>query len=178
MRLSPTSVRKTGSLPIEAKALQWRPMRSPDQTALWREHPNADGPALMLLSIHDQFRAASTHLVRLVAEDQSPAVFRRVFSRLAHVLHAHHHAEEAMVFPLIRRRTGVAPEQLQADHDELTAAIEAVETSLGAQDSARVGEAIKRFDEILVAHLDREEELVIPVFLQLQPHELWRQLHS
>ena len=153
-------------------------MGSPKQTAMWREHPNAAGPALMLLSIHDQFRAASNHLVHLVADDQGLAAIWRVFSRLAQVLHNHHHAEEAMVFPLIRRRTGVAPEQLQADHDELTAAIEAVETSLGAEGSARVGEAITRFHEILVAHLDREEELVIPVFLQLQPHELWQQLHA
>ena len=134
--------------------------------------------ALMLLSIHDQFRAASNHLVHLVADDRGTAAIRPLFSRLAEVLHHHHHVEEVMVFPLIRRLTGVAPEQLQVDHDEMTAAIEAVETRLGAHDGTRVGEAITRFHEILVTHLDREEALVIPVFLELAPDELWQQLHS
>lgn len=126
----------------------------------------------MLLGIHDQFRAASNELLRLVAQDQGLAAIARVFSPLAQVLHHHHHAEEAMVFPLVHRRTGVAPEQLQTDHDEMTAAIEAVESRLRARDGDRVREAITRFHEILVTHLDREEELVIPVFLELQPDEV------
>jgi DUF438 domain-containing protein len=132
----------------------------------------------MMLAIHDQFRATSHHLVHLVAREHGLATIERVFSQLAHVLHHHHHAEEAMVFPLVRRRTGIAPDQLQADHDEMTTSIEAVERALGARDAARVAEAITRFHEILVTHLDREEELVIPIFLQLQPQELWAQLHG
>ncbi len=149
-------------------------MGSQDQAATWRAHPNADGPASMMLAIHDQFRAASHHLMHL-ASARTLAPIERLFSQLAHVLHHHHHAEEAMVFPLVLRRTGIAPDQLQADHDEMTAAIAAVERALERDE--RVAEAIAHFHEILVTHLDREEQLVIPIFLQLPPRELWDQLH-
>lgn len=125
----------------------------------------------MMLAIHDQFRAASHHLVQLVARGAGVVAIGRVFSQLAQVLHHHHHAEEAMVFPLVQRRTGLAPERLQTDHDEMTAAISAVETALDA--GANVAEAITTFHEILIPHLDREEELVIPIFLQVPPQELW-----
>jgi hemerythrin superfamily protein len=60
----------------------------------------------------------------------------------------------------------------------MTAAIEAVEACLRVHDSDRVGEVIRRFHEILVTHLDREEELVIPVLLELKPHEAWALLHA
>lgn len=150
-------------------------MASPEQAAAWRAHPNAAGPAAMMLAIHDQFRAVSHRLVQLVAQGQGGGAIGRVFSPLAQVLHHHHHAEEAMVFPLVHRRTGVAPEQLQTDHDEMTAAIETVESAL--RDGARVAESITKFHEILITHLDREEELVIPILLQLPPEQMWDQLH-
>ena len=132
----------------------------------------------MLLSIHEQFRAAAQQLVHLVATEPGAVAIRRGFARLAQVLHHHHHAEEAMVFPMILRRSGVAPHQLQVDHDELTAAIAAVEASLAAEDPTRLHATIARFVEVLVTHLDREEELVIPLFLTLPPDQLWQQLHA
>jgi len=153
-------------------------MSSAEQSAAWRAHPNASGPASMMLSIHDQFRAVSQHIVELVAQGSSLATIERAFSQLAAVLHHHHHAEEAMVFPFVERRTGIAPEQLQTDHDEMTAAIANVESRLEARETERVGAAIGRFHEILVTHLDREEDLVIPVFLALTPAEVWALLHA
>ena len=129
----------------------------------------------MLLGIHDQFRAASAQLMRFVAQANAPAT-ERLFAQLANVLHHHHHAEEDMLFPLVHRRTGVAPAQLQTDHDEMTAAISQVERALDA--SHGVGEAITAFHDILIAHLDREEALVMPVLLEVPPDELWAQLHS
>lgn len=140
----------------------------------WRAHPNASGPALMLLGIHDQFRAAARELMRLVAASAFGAG-ERLFTQLAAVLHHHHHAEEDMLFPLVHRLTGVAPDQLQTDHDEMTAAIEAVQHAIAKREG--VADAITRFHDILVPHLDREEQLVIPVLLELPPAELWNQLH-
>ena len=140
----------------------------------WRTHPNADGPAGMMLAIHDQFRAASTRLVGLVAMDITSLV--RLFVPLAQMLHHHHHAEEALVFPLVHRRTGTAPTQLQTDHDEMTAAITRVEAALMTRADATA--AIAAFHEILIAHLDREEALVIPLLLEMTPHEAWAQIHG
>ena len=91
---------------------------------------------------------------------------RRAFEPLATTLHHHHHAEEVMLFPLVLARTGAAPERLVSDHEELTAAIAAVRAGPS-------GATIARFGEILVAHLDREEALVIPVLLEMTPGEAW-----
>lgn len=81
-----------------------------------------------------------------------------------------------MLFPLVHRRTGTAPAQLQIDHDEMTAAISAVERAI--ETTLGVGDAIATFHDILLAHLDREEALVMPVLLEVPPHELWAELHS
>jgi hypothetical protein len=97
----------------------------------------------MLLAIHDQFRMAAR---RVVAEP-------RFFAPLAAVLHHHHHAEEVMLFPSLDSAA-----RLEADHRELTAAIDAAENEPTPQNLAR-------FAAVLEAHLDREELQVIPVLL-------------
>lgn len=143
-------------------------MPSKEQVAAWRTHPNANGPAAMLLAIHDQFRAAANRLLEL-REVRSIA---RVFIPLANTLHHHHHAEEEMLFPLVERRTGVAPSRLQSDHDDMTAAIGDVEDTLAAGGEPLVA-AVIRFHDILMPHLDREEELVVPLLLELRHSDLW-----
>jgi hemerythrin superfamily protein len=144
--------------------------------AEWRTHPNAPGPASMLLAIHDQFRAVSTRLVQLVDAGQPAVTLARVFVPLAQTLHHHHHAEEAMVFPFVHERTGIETEQLVIDHAQMTEAIAMVEASF--RSGAGIQAAVARFHEILIAHLDREEELVIPIFLELDPHEAWARIHG
>lgn len=131
----------------------------------------------MLLAIHDQFRAVSHQLAALAdARADAPAIARR-FVPLAQVLHHHHHAEEAMVFPFVLRQTGTAPAQLQADHDEMTAAIDDVERVLRTR-TGELADAVHRFHTILIAHLDREEALVVPVFLALAPDAAWGMIHG
>jgi iron-sulfur cluster repair protein YtfE (RIC family) len=155
-------------------------MDASSTSSQWRTHPNAGGPAGMLLAIHDQFRAASRRIVELAQQgDHGLPMVARVFGSLAETLHHHHHAEEAMLFPLIHRRTGAAPEQLVTDHEELTAAIGALESALRARaEGATVKAAVAAFHAILIAHLDREEALVMPVLLTMTPHEGWSQIHG
>lgn len=151
------------------------------ERAEWQKHPNVDGPASMLLAIHDQFRAASERLALLVT-GAAEADLRRVasaFMPLAQTLHHHHHAEEATLFPLVQRRSGVAPEQLVTDHEALTSAIAAVEESLSTgANKERARAAVATFGEVLVAHLDREESLVIPILLTMTPTEAWALIHG
>jgi hemerythrin-like domain-containing protein len=140
--------------------------------ATWREHPNVGGPASMLLYIHDQFRAASERLRSLVAAGAEAATLARHFRPLAEVLHHHHHAEEVMLFPAVLRSTGVAPQRLVEDHVELTRAIEALEASLtNTTPRGAIESAVATFDDVLVAHLEREEQLVVPVLLAMTPAE-------
>ncbi|MBX3185825.1 MAG: hemerythrin domain-containing protein [Labilithrix sp.] len=146
--------------------------------AVWRTHPNASGPGGTLLAIHDQFRVAAERLVVMVARDEEPGWIARAFLPLAQTLHHHHHAEEAMLFPMVHRRTGVAPERLVTDHEALTAAIDAVGRSLASGSRDVLRSALASFDAILVAHLDREEALVMPVLLALEPAEAWALIHG
>lgn len=148
--------------------------------ATWKEHPNlAGGPAAMLLSIHDQFRAAAERLLLLVEREDDLGWVARAFAPLSQTLHHHHHAEEVMLFPMIHRKTGSPPSNLVDDHGELTKAIAAVEQTLvrgGDPDAARA--AARAFREVLVTHLDREETLVVPVLLELTPEDAWAQVHG
>lgn len=147
--------------------------------AAWTQHPNFAGPASTLLAIHDQFRVASERLLLLVDREADLAWVARAFMPLAQTLHHHHHAEEEMLFPVVHRRTGTAPERLVSDHEELMSAITAAEESLSAgADEPRAKAAVARFDEVLVAHLDREESLVIPVLLEMTPNEAWSLIHG
>jgi len=132
----------------------------------WRTHPSVSGPASLLLSVHDQFRAVSA---RLQVADLSFAA--RMFVPLAQVLHHHHHAEEASLFPMVHRRSGDAPAELVTDHEELTNAIAAVQAELSRA-------TLARFHDALIAHLDREEALVIPILLAMTPNEGWAELQG
>jgi iron-sulfur cluster repair protein YtfE (RIC family) len=147
--------------------------------ATWKEHPNAAGPASMLLFIHDHFRATSERLRSLVAGGADATTLAREFRPLAEVLHHHHHAEELMLFPAILRATGVAPERLVEDHVELMGAIDDVNASFTRTSTReRIEAALARFDDVLRAHLDREEELVVPVLLAMTPAEANRLIHG
>ena len=131
----------------------------------------------MLLAVHDQFRAVSHQLAALVDARADATAIARRFVPLAQVLHHHHHAEEAMVFPLVLRQTGIAPDHLQADHDAMTAALDDVERVLRAG-TGELADAVRRFHDILIAHLDREEALVVPVLLTLTPDEAWDMING
>lgn len=147
--------------------------------ARWRTR--VEGPAAMLLGIHDHFRVSSERLRFMFARegDVPHGWIARAFDPLAQMLHHHHHAEEAMLFPFIEKQTGAAPERLVADHGELTAAIDAVYDALrGDVTSAEAAAVLARFDDVLVDHLDREEGLVLPVLLELDPDDLWSRMHA
>lgn len=111
----------------------------------------------MLLSIHDSFRAATKRLSEL-----SGPARRHLFHRLATTLHHHHHAEEVMLFPQVARRTGVQPEELIDDHEELMRAIDRAASALSEDADTDLGEVT----QILLTHLEREEALVIPIMLE------------
>ena len=83
-----------------------------------------------------------------------------------------------MLFPVVAGRTGIAPDQLVADHRELTDAIRLVESTLASEptkESAKV--AVESFAEVLRSHLDREEQLVVPLLLEMTPEEAWALIH-
>ena len=76
-----------------------------------------------------------------------------------------------MLFPVVERKTGALPERLLGDHRALTEAIAAVEGSPSL-------ETVARFHSVLSDHLDREELEVVPLLLQMPPHEALAILHG
>ncbi len=130
----------------------------------WERHPNAHGPAGMMLHIHDGFRRASAALVAESASaSPSRGRIRSIFGELASVLHHHHHAEEVLLFPRLAE-AGVAAPDLEGDHRRLLAAIEAVREVIAAGDDASA--ALRELDELLRAHLEVEESVSIPYLLE------------
>jgi hemerythrin-like domain-containing protein len=117
-------------------------------------------------------------LLVLIGEPGDLGWLRRAFVPLAQTLHHHHHAEEVMLFQLVHERTGDAPTELVDDHGALTRAIAAVADTLARGERVEARAAIVTFDEILVAHLDREEELVIPILLGMTAEEAWSLLQG
>jgi hypothetical protein len=130
----------------------------------WERHPNARGPAGMMLRIHDGFRRASE---ALVAEADRPTPDRRwirlVFGELASVLHHHHHAEEVLLFPRLVD-AGFPSGDLSADHQTLLAALEAVDEAL--KSDADPSAPLRELDALLRAHLAVEEAVSIPYLLE------------
>jgi len=148
----------------------------------WRDNPNFAGPASTLLGIHGQFRAAADRLLLFLERKDDDEIelgfVARAYVPLATTLHHHHHAEEMMLFPMIAKKTGTAPARLEADHKELTDAIAHLETALRGTDRPAAITSAKAFHRILNDHLDREEELVVPVLLTMTPNEAWAMIHG
>jgi len=103
---------------------------------------------------------------------------------------SHEHYEESKLYPYLDRRWGVSMHALVEGHEglhsqrrEVIAAFDAVlslrdhdardamaaPAVVGARD--RVRAAVDGFDELLLAHLDLEEQTVVPLLLELSPTE-------
>lgn len=103
-----------------------------------------------------------------VTSSTAPAVsawFRQLFD----IIDWHHRAEDDILFPDIRRRVPsfAAKEQALAhDHSALDQAMAAVAAALGqGGDLAKLPAAATKFRTILLEHLDLEETVVFPVFV-------------
>lgn len=85
-------------------------------------------------------------------------------------LHKHHDAEESGLYPLVRRdpAAGALLAEMEADHDALDSGIAAVERAAAAYAldpgaRADLATALDLLNPVLMPHLDREEDLLMPV---------------
>jgi len=150
-----------------------------DRTS-WEQHKNFGGMAAMLLHMHDSFRASSAGLL-LLLDDDLPGVaarMRNLFGPLTATLHHHHQAEEAMLFPLVRKLTGSHPQALEDDHQTLMARLDELEVHLATRGREGADELLRALDRELREHLDVEEALCIPVLLDLSREDAWRLLYG
>ncbi len=102
---------------------------------------------------------------------------------LMHVLHDHHSGEDDGLYPLVvRRNPGSAPlvEQMDADHGTITPAMERL-TEAGRRHLADPSspdelliQALAELTFVLFPHLEREEEVMMPVVSQSITEAEWR----
>ncbi|TCO52836.1 hemerythrin domain-containing protein [Actinocrispum wychmicini] len=121
--------------------------------------------------MHVAMRRDSARLVAAapkVTGSTAPAVgawFRQLFD----IIDWHHRTEDDVLFPDIRRRVPsfAAKEQALAhDHTALDQAMAAVAATLApGGDLAKLPVAAEKFRTILLEHLDLEETVVFPVFV-------------
>jgi hemerythrin superfamily protein len=102
---------------------------------------------------------------------------------LMHVLHDHHSGEDDGLYPLVlRRNPGSAElvERMDADHGTITPAMdrlsEAARQHLADQDSPDdlLAEALDGLTSVLLPHLEREEQVMMPVVSSSITEAEWR----
>ena len=103
-------------------------------------------------------------------------------------LHHHHVSEDDVIFPVVRARHGdfaALEEQLRAEHgelDEIIASVDAGVAGLAAQpDEARavsLRSALQRFREVLGAHLDLEDERLLPMVADVLTEAEWKAMNT
>ncbi len=131
-----------------------------------------------MLAVHDAFKRAFGDAPGQLAsvgdgDAQRARYLADYLGEVLWLLHAHHAAEDELLFPLLSWR---APEErglfsrMEAQHAALVASLQAAESAaerFGRSGSALDGEALasacKSLREALVAHLDQEEKDVLPI---------------
>ncbi|MCO4746338.1 MAG: hemerythrin domain-containing protein [Proteobacteria bacterium] len=133
----------------------------------WRDHPNFQTQTLLLGS-HRNFRRVSQWLIER-AEQGEASSLRWPFDRWKGAMHGHEHYEESKLYPFLARRFGIDLSVMQQGHEALQHAEEQV---FAAFDSGHVAiEALRLHHDILIAHLELEEDHVIPCLLSLTAEE-------
>lgn len=103
-------------------------------------------------------------------------------------LRAHHESEDEGLYPLVRQRRPDAADildQMNDDHREIARSIEAVDTAAStyatsAGQPARAGlvAAIGELREVLLPHLRREEEQVMPIVSETLTESEWNAIEQ
>jgi len=157
--------------------------------AEWTAHPRFPTQALLLGS-HANFRRVSRHLIDKAAQEELVGL-HSLFDRWIAAMRSHEAYEEQKLYPYLEHRWGVSLDNARTGHLELhsraDAVAEAFKVSAHPADPANpargsegnaVLRALTAHDLTLDAHLNLEEEAVIPLLLALEPDEFARYYKS
>lgn len=145
----------------------------------WTGHPHHPSQ-LLLVQSHEGFRSISKHLVDLARRMTAPNAPSRPtwradaewsFIRWHQSMARHEAYEEGKLYPFLARRFGVSMTHLAEDHRTLHVLRDAVRAAFDADEGVDVEAALSTYHEALLAHLEREEDAVIPLLLALSPDE-------
>jgi hypothetical protein len=151
--------------------------------AQWESHPNFPRQTLLLGS-HVNFRRVSQHLIDGVSAE-AVASLRSLYLRWMQAMRGHEGYEEYKLYPFLERRGGVSCGDAREGHEELHRS--QVDVVARFDDSCRDANeanlvrlriALRGYDQILRDHLELEEDLVIPLLLELSRAEFNVYYHS
>lgn len=134
--------------------------------SVWHDHPKFPTQTLLLGS-HRNFRRVSAHLVERAAAGENLAL-RGLFTAWKAAMHSHERYEEGKLYPYLAHRFGIDLGVLEAGHEALAEAEDAVFEAFGGQGLA---EAMRHHDAVLLPHLELEEDVVIPCLLSLSAQD-------
>ncbi|MFJ9612184.1 hemerythrin domain-containing protein [Kitasatospora sp. NPDC101176] len=126
--------------------------------------------------MHVAMRRDAARLRAAAARSASPAALADWFGRLRAVIDWHHHSEDEILWPYLRRQVagfdggGV----LEQDHEELERAMGRVAQLLGAGRGTELPAAAAGFEELIREHLGHEEPVVFPALADLPVDEYLR----
>ena len=155
----------------------------------WTAHPRFRTQALLLGS-HANFRKVSGFLVDRAASEKFVGL-HSLFDRWIGAMRSHEAYEERKLYPYLEYRWQVSLDEARTGHSELHARADEVAEAFRSlarptdpADSTEsstdnpVLRALQAHDRTLDAHLNVEEEAVIPPLLALDPEEFDRYYRS
>src|SRR5215212_5954491 len=136
----------------------------------------------VLMAMHKAMRADSRRLSAAAAalpdgDTSAAAALGRAFAAVVGLIHDHHWTEDDVMYPFLLDRVRTFEHdaiRLENDHVELDAAMSRIarfrllshqlSPALWRDTRSHLLDEAAAFDRVLVDHLDREEDLVIPPF--------------
>lgn len=146
----------------------------------WSTHPNYPGN-LLLLGSHENFREINRRMV-VQLEGLEPGSdlswLGRRYDLWIQAMRSHEAYEEQKLYPYLQARWGVPFDDARAGHEALHDVDVRVRAAFRAHDVTEAADALRRHEEVLLAHLQLEEDLVIPLLLELPRAEFVRFTHT
>ncbi len=147
----------------------------------WSSHPHYPSQVLLMGS-HQNFLRINAYLIEQAQVVEEPSRLENLYRRWISAMRSHEGYEEHKLYLYLERRWSTSMEAAEAGHAALHGAHERV---LHAFARTRVTdethdarpalvEALREHEAILREHLDLEEQLVIPLLLELTPREFHR----
>ena len=140
----------------------------------WGNHKNYPNQVLLLGS-HENFRRISRVLVDRAQQFGYEAGIESLYRRWKSAMGGHEYYEENKLYPYLAKRWGVSFDDAEAGHEALRTRDRDVQAAfLEASSSTALVEALLGHHEVLIEHLRYEEDLVIPLLLELSGDEFSR----
>lgn len=127
-----------------------------------------ESPGAMLLAVHDLFRTELALIRKEVAASGAGvgAQLRINCLTLCQGLGNHHMGEDTQMFPVLERRhPGLAPAlaQLRSEHETVKGLLDELRRVLDTGEPASLLAEVERLTAAVEAHLDHEEERLLPL---------------